>query len=203
MAIVQAPLYSAGAVGTIGLTLIYSREKGANKVKSYSVPVPPPTISQLEYRALFKQARDLWKSYEFNYYDKGAWTRWGATQGTGWTNYNAFMSCVSGILYRKIQWIKLWNAESYPIEGRGFDILVEQDPGQGPPMLLYGKEPGGFTNQIEMEPYKDNWWLGRTIQLQSDVYYRWTMVNNRIPFAFGRTGIYRRKCRFWAKPWPP
>jgi hypothetical protein len=58
----QGPLFSIGASGSIGKTLVYRRTRHGLTVQHWSQPTDPATPSQLDNRAYWAAARNAWRN---------------------------------------------------------------------------------------------------------------------------------------------
>jgi hypothetical protein len=67
----QGPLFSLGASGSIGKTLVFRKTRHGLTVQRWSKPTDPATDAQLPYRAYWSAARDAWRALEAA--DRATW----------------------------------------------------------------------------------------------------------------------------------
>jgi hypothetical protein len=95
MAIVKAPLFSLGAKGKLGDSLVYSSWKGVNTARVYTVPANPKTTAQIAQRDLLTQAVDRWQVTQNTDLVKTAWNVAASNSGKPQSGFNFYVSHLS------------------------------------------------------------------------------------------------------------
>ena len=89
MAKTTAPLFSLGASGTVGDTIVYSMWKGTPYVRMRVIPNNPQTASQVSQRNTLTAAVSTWKhGVSCNATSKNSWGA--CASGTGMSGFNRF-----------------------------------------------------------------------------------------------------------------
>lgn len=142
MAKLKGPLFSLGASGAIGKTLIFSTWKGLDVAREYVIPANPRTDPQIAHRGRFTAVVDAIHAAETHAttplgpVDKSAYALYGSCEPTPRTWFNQI---VAGWLLAKV------NAEHPQI----FAHAVFTDPPTGKITITlvnhhYATEPGRF-----------------------------------------------------------
>jgi len=92
MAIVDSPLLSLGARGTIAKTLTFLRLKGQNVVRQRVIPLNPQSAGQTTQRGFLAAAVASWQAGGFNALDIAAWARYAKASFRKMSGYNIFTS---------------------------------------------------------------------------------------------------------------
>jgi len=92
MALVKTPLYGTEARGRLGKSLVYSKYKNRNYVKSLVAPGNPKTPGQLLQRARYVGCRACYRAAELNDVDKRMYKLYMKDDSHGGTVYNGLMS---------------------------------------------------------------------------------------------------------------
>jgi len=95
MAIVKAPLFSLGAKGKLGDSLVYSSWKGVNTARVYTVPANPKTTAQIAQRDILTQAVDTWQVTQNTDLVKTAWNVAASNSGKPQSGFNLYVSHLS------------------------------------------------------------------------------------------------------------
>jgi hypothetical protein len=95
MAIVKAPLFSLGAKGKLGDSLVYSSWKGVNTARVYTVPANPKTTAQIAQRDILTQAVDTWQVSQNTDLVKTAWNVAASNSGKPQSGFNLYVSHLS------------------------------------------------------------------------------------------------------------
>jgi hypothetical protein len=95
MAIVKAPLFSLGAKGKLGDSLVYSSWKGVNTARVYTVPANPKTTAQIAQRDILTQAVDTWQVCQNTDLVKTAWNVAASNSGKPQSGFNLYVSHLS------------------------------------------------------------------------------------------------------------
>jgi hypothetical protein len=94
MAKVFSPLFSMGASGQLGKSLVYMAWKGIDDVRMYVIPSNPKTPLQVAQRARLHTAVDLWHATAFNAADVGAFNLWASQASSPRSGFNQFVDSV-------------------------------------------------------------------------------------------------------------
>jgi len=95
MAKVTSPLFSMGASGQLGKSLVYMSWKGIDDVRQYVIPANPKTVAQTAQRGYFTAAVLLWHVTVFNAADVAAFNLWAAQAATARSGFNQFVDSVA------------------------------------------------------------------------------------------------------------
>lgn len=87
MAKTTAPLLSFGGSGQIAKTQVYSKWRGINYVRRYTIPANPDTTQQQHTRGVFSWLTNTWKFLDGNV--QGVWTAF--SKGKPFTDRNAWI----------------------------------------------------------------------------------------------------------------
>jgi len=90
MAKTVAPLFSFGARGALGETLVYFPWKGIECVRTYVKPANPNTGAQQAQRGLLHDAVDDWHGIGLDADDVAAWNRAASAGPSPMSGFNAF-----------------------------------------------------------------------------------------------------------------
>lgn len=91
MAKVKAPLFSFGARGQLGETLVYFPWKGIDVVRTYVIPANPQTAGQQAQRTKLENAVDDWHGIGLDADDVTAQNRLATVLPTPMSGFNAFV----------------------------------------------------------------------------------------------------------------
>lgn len=91
MAKVKAPLFSFGASGKLGDSIVFFPWKGMPVVRSYVEPANPNSAGQQTQRGYFSDAVDGWHDIGLDADDVAAWNRLAATAPSPRSGFNAFV----------------------------------------------------------------------------------------------------------------
>jgi len=94
MAKVTSPLFSMGASGQLGKSLVYMTWKGIDDVRQYVIPANPKTAGQVAQRGYFSAAVALWHATPFNTADKVAFNLLAAQAAKPRSGFNQFVDSV-------------------------------------------------------------------------------------------------------------
>lgn len=87
MAKVTSPLFSFGATGALGKSIVYGSWKGISYARRYAVPSNPKTAAQVAHRTLFSNAVTEWQGL-----DAAVKTQWNeAASGYPLTGFNLYV----------------------------------------------------------------------------------------------------------------
>jgi succinate dehydrogenase hydrophobic anchor subunit len=108
MAKVTSPLFSMGASGQLGKSLVYMTWKGIDDVRQYVIPANPRSALQVAQRGFFSAAVALWHATAFNAADKAAFNLWASQAATPRSGFNQFIDSVA----TGLRLVHTWNAIS-------------------------------------------------------------------------------------------
>lgn len=124
MAKVTAPLFSMGASGQLGKSLVYMTWKGIDDVRIYVVPSNPNTAGQQTQRGYFDTAVGLWHSVAFNAADKTAFNLLAAQASSAMSGFNRFVKGVVDALVAGDAWESVSAIVVSNIAATGFDVAA-------------------------------------------------------------------------------
>lgn len=102
MATVKGPLFSLGASGTIGGSIVYSGWKGRAYVRRHAIPANPKSVSQYSVRAMMRFLSQYWTNLSAS--EKADWATRAAV-----TNISPFNAYIAYSMDR-------WGREEYPTQ---------------------------------------------------------------------------------------
>lgn len=108
MAKVTSPLFSMGATGQLGKSLVYMVWKGINDVRSYVIPANPQTAAQQTQRGYFTTAVGLWHSVALNAADKTAMNTWAAQAASPRSGFNQWVDAIVTALKLAHTWNSIY-----------------------------------------------------------------------------------------------
>ncbi len=100
MATVSGPLFSLGASGTVGGSIVFATWKGRPYVRRHAIPSNPKSVSQLSVRAMMRFLSQFWTSLSVS--EKADWETRAAV-----TNISPFNAYIAYNMDR-------WGREEYP-----------------------------------------------------------------------------------------
>lgn len=124
MAKVTAPLFSMGASGQLGKSLVYMTWKGIDDVRIYVKPANPNTAGQQTQRGYFDTAVGLWHSVAFNVADKTAFNLWAAQAAMAMSGFNRFVKAVVDCLVAGSAWESISALVVSGIAATDFDVAA-------------------------------------------------------------------------------
>jgi hypothetical protein len=89
MAKLTAPLFSLGARGQLGKTLVYMAWKGINDVRQHVTPANPQTAAQTTQRDAMSAVVSAWRNYFTDATMRAAWNRLAGTLASVMSGFNA------------------------------------------------------------------------------------------------------------------
>jgi len=88
MAKVKGPLFSLGATGALGHSLVYMTWKGIPDVRQYVVPANPKSALQIVQRGYMTDGVDMWHNADWNLADLAAFTLWASLSAGPMSGFN-------------------------------------------------------------------------------------------------------------------
>jgi len=124
MAKVTSPLFSMGASGQLGKSLVYMTWKGIDDVRQYVIPANPKSPDQTTQRGYFSSAVALWHATAFNAADKGAFNLWAAQAAKPRSGFNQFIDSVTTALAIPYTWSPIYAIVVSTIAATTFSIAA-------------------------------------------------------------------------------
>lgn len=124
MAKVISPLFSMGASGKLGNSLVYMSWKGIDDVRQYVIPANPRSTDQVAQRGYFTAAVLLWHTTAFNAADKVAFNLAAAQESSAMSGFNKFVKDAVSVAVAGEVWGPLYGVAVAGIDAAGFDVTA-------------------------------------------------------------------------------
>jgi len=124
MAKVISPLFSMGASGKLGNSLVYMTWKGIDDVRQYVIPANPNSAGQQTQRGYFITAVGYWHTVAFNAADKVAFNLWAAQESSAMSGFNKFVKSVVDALVLGNAWHSIFAMVVSGIAATTFDVAA-------------------------------------------------------------------------------
>jgi hypothetical protein len=158
MAKVKGPLFSMGASGQLGKSLVFMTWKGIKDVRSHVIPANPQTDPQMTQRGYMTDAVTLWHDTSINTLDAAAYNVLASIQSAIMSGFNAFCKWSIATLKAGDSPVAPCGMVVSAQTGTGFSISLDLD-GVSAGKYRYGLSPsvmgdgGNFTHALEGDPY--------------------------------------------------
>ncbi len=192
MAKVVAPLFSFGARGQIGETLVYFPWHGLDCVRSFVVPSNPNTADQQTQRGYFTNAVSDYHDIGLDADDLTAWGREASADPRAMTHFNAF--CGEHVdLQVAGQTPDMGFDGGLTDDGDGtFTGSIEEDGAADGVDMLWGTSPTSLINTTAASEAVNVWTASPTDDVSGVIVYARFVIKSGAT-VIGTTGIYRLK----------
>jgi hypothetical protein len=187
MAKTIAPLFSLGASGQIGKTLVYMTWKGIKDVRQYVIPANPRTAGQQAQRSRFSDAVTAWHEDGYSAPDVSAWNRYATGSKIAASGFNMFTRFkVAGALALHT-WTPLTKVITSAITTTGATVTVSTSADMTGKLFL-GTSPTSLLVPFAGTFLVDHYTFTVTGLLPGTRYYFY--VRNTSVGEAARTGVY-------------
>jgi hypothetical protein len=190
MAIVKSPLFSIGASGQLGKSLVYMNWKGIDDVRQHVIPANPRSVGQTTQRGHMTTAVNKWHTVGFNAADKTAFNNWASAASIPMSGFNRFVKAVVDALVAGHTWNDIHGLSVSSVTSSGFTISATGKSGDTY-VCYYGLTPSTMNSSANVT--NTNGSLSVTLSgLSADTVY-YCYIDDTTSGEDARTGIIRQK----------
>lgn len=194
MAKLSGPLFSLQASGQLAKTLVYSKWKGIQDVRSFVVPANPRSSGQVTQRGYFSSAVSAWHTTGLTADDIEAWNRAANNAPRPQSGFNRFVGLLTDLLVAglSIGGAAMGFQGSIADSGTGqVDFVVHEDGSAAHVNFKWGYTPTSLINTAAGTE-STNVWTAANVAVASDaiVYMTAELLDSGMA-VIGYTGTYR------------
>lgn len=193
MAKLKGPLFSLGARGQLGKTLVFFPWKGVDSVREYVVPANPQTAAQLAQRALMTAAVLEFHGALYSAADIGALNRWANTLAATMSGFNAMVKDHIEEALLGNTWERIRQVTVPAVVALSFQVNVVKESAGNAPTVRWGTSRTNMPNNAVMADLGGDVWDHSIIGLAASTLYYFTIDVGASATDWGRVGIYAQR----------
>ncbi|MBA7677017.1 hypothetical protein ES703_85265 [subsurface metagenome] len=193
MAKLKGPLFSLGAAGQLGKTLVYFPWKGINAVRTYVIPANPQSDEQIIQRDYLKDGVTEWHGAAYSGDDVGAWNRYAGILAKIMSGFNSMIKTFVDEAILTNTWQRITGVTSANPHANDFEVECSMPLPGADPTCHYGRRKTHFPDSVVLDDLGGAKW-GKTLDsLTKDSLYYFYIEHGSSGTDFGRTGIYSQR----------
>jgi len=190
MAKVKGPLFSLGATGKLGNSLVYMTWKGIDDVRKYVIPANPRSNGQITQRGYLQLALTMWHATSFNAADITAFNNWAAISAGAMSGFNRVVKEYIDAQVAGKQFVPITTLATNTVATTSFNVSATGNAGEAF-TLKYGTSPTAMVNTSVVTNTAGSLTATLTPLVKDTVYY--FQITSTTVSEMGRTGIMKQK----------